>query len=168
MEATVEPSRRVGGGMAEAFFRPTTAQDGQMASFEVRATSGDVQTAVTGTFEIMAWEDDGPAYANSLLAIFLPYVSAHHPELGLGPDVTWIESWNSQPVLVVTHRSYLSSDWELHVAWHNTIPPHDWAYVLGRRRDELDPEIGFCIASQAEDHAVQLADLSDPRLPCAR
>lgn len=71
-------------------------------------------------------------------------------------------------VLVVTHRGYLHAVWELHRAWHDTIPPYDWAWLTLRRRDQLDPEVGFCFPSQTDDHTVSEADLSDPRLPCAR
>lgn len=168
MSASIEPSSLVGGGVAELLMRPTQDRAEQTATFEVRAVSGARHASASGTFDIITWEDDGPEYADSLLAIFLPYIATHYPELGLSPSIEWLESWNSQPVLVVTHRSYLSADWELHVAWHNTIPPHDWAFLTVRRRTQLNPEKAFCFPSQMRDHTVQLADLADPRLPCAR
>lgn len=164
----VVPEQRVGRGVFELFLRPAASTIGETLPFEVRATTASGQTSAAGVLEVIEWSDEDTSHADELLALFLPTVAETHPELGLGPDTAWIESWNSNPVLVVTHRSYLSEGYEVHVAWHNTMVPHDWAYLTVRPRSELLPSLGWCIPSQVEDHTVQEADLSDPRLPCAR
>jgi hypothetical protein len=70
MSASIEPSSLVGGGVAELLMRPTQDRAEQTATFEVRAVSGARHASASGTFDIITWEDDGPEYADSLLAIF--------------------------------------------------------------------------------------------------
>ncbi|MCC7538703.1 MAG: hypothetical protein IT379_20930 [Deltaproteobacteria bacterium] len=169
VDAEVVPTQLEGSGAFELFLRPAASTVEQVVPFEVRATSGALEATAAGGLEVIAWEDDGPEHADGLLAVFLPYIAEHHPELGLGPDTEWIESWVTEPVLIVTHRSYLSTAWEVHVAWHNTAPPDDWSWLVARRRDALLPEIGFCLPTVADEQVVQRStDLSDPRIPCAR
>ena len=164
----VVPQRVVGGGVVEVLMRPTAAQVGQGVSVELGAMAGADRATDSTILNVIEYSDSTQrAQGDVWLAIFLEYLQANRSDLGLGPATTWLESWNSQPVLIVTHRSYLSDTWELHLAWHNTIPPDDWSYVTLRRRNQLAPDLAFCFHSQSGDHTVRAADLSDPRLPCA-
>jgi len=164
----VVPPHVVGGGVVELLMRPTAAQVNQVVSVELAATAGADQATDTVDLNVIEYSDTGQqAQGDTLLAVFLDYLQANRPDLGLGPDTAWVESWNSEPVLIVTHRSYLSDTWQLHLAWHNTIAPDDWSFVTLRRRNQLEPELAFCFASQSTDQTVQPADLSDPRMPCA-
>ena len=164
----VVPQRIVGGGVVELLLRPTAAQMGQMVSVELTATAGADQATDSVGLGVIEYSDVGQrAQGDMMLAVFLEYLEANRSDLGLSSATTWTESWNSEPVLIVTHRSYLSESWELHVAWHNTIAPDDWSYVTLRRRNQLVPELAFCFPSQSGDRTVRAANLSDPRTPCA-
>lgn len=85
------------------------------------------------------------------------WLAAEHPEVGITADTT------SEPVfvstlLVVSHYSYWSEDWEMTVAWHNMIAPYDWTEVHLRRRGvDIAPSLAFRIDSVSgatQPHAV--------------
>jgi len=164
----VTPAEVTGGGVVEVVLRPAAANVDQVVAITLRAEShGDVATDVAEV-RVVGHTDTEGEFADSLLADFLAYLEANHAEMGLGPGTEWIESFPTYPsILIVGHRTYLSAGWDLHLAWHVTIAPHDWSYVTVRRRTDLDPVLGLCFPSQTEDRTVQEAILSDPRLPCA-
>jgi hypothetical protein len=164
----VSPALLLGGGLVEVFARPTAEQVGGPLSVTIRAEGGDQVSTDTVEGEVIDLGGDDHAYADSLLADFLAYFAESRPEMGIGSETDWIESFDPRLVLVVTHRLYLSEGWELHLAWHNTIAPYDWAWVTARPRDEFEPTIAVCFPSQSGDRTVQETDsLSDPRVPCA-
>jgi hypothetical protein len=66
-------------------------------------------------------------------AAWIEWLAAAHPELGITADTEWKPVFVST-LLVVSHYSYWSEDWEVTVAWHNMIPPDDWTEVHLRRR----------------------------------
>ncbi len=132
---------------------------GQTFTVELAASAGADRATDTVSLDVIDYSDVGQrAEADMLLAVFLDYLATNRADLGLGPATTWVESWNSEPVLIVTHRSFLSDAWELHLAWHNTIAPDDWSYVTLRRRNALAPELAFCFPSQSGDRTVRAAD----------
>lgn len=164
----VVPSRIVGAGVVELLLRPTATQTNQTVSVELTAVAGADEATDTVDLAVIEYSDAGQgAQGDMMLATFLEYLEASRPDLGLGPATPWTERWNPEPVLIVTHRSYMNEQWELHVAWHNTIAPDDWAYVTLRRRNQLSPELAFCFPSQSGDRTVRVADPVDPRASCA-
>jgi hypothetical protein len=169
--AKVVPQQLVGGqaDVAEVFLRPTEADVGQTFTIELRGEGDElVETATVGG-EVIDWQEGSAEHPDSLLQVFLEYIEQNHPALGLDRQTTLDESWAPHPqILVVGHRAYLYDNYHLHLAWHVTIAPHDWAYVTVRPRDQLEPSMAFCLPSQSEDQTVQQANLDDPRLPCAQ
>lgn len=171
ISAAVVPQQIVGGqgDVAEVFLRPTASDVGQTFHIELRGEGGEfVETARVGG-EVIDWQEGSTEHPDSLLEVFLEYIEQNHPALGLGPQTALVESWAPRPqIFVVGHRVYLYDSYHLHLGWHVTIAPHDWAYVTIRPRDQLEPNMAFCFPSQSEDQTVQEAELDDPRLPCAQ
>lgn len=72
-----------------------------------------------------------------------PGLAAKHPELGITAKTEWTPRFVST-LLVVSQYAYYSDEWELTVAWHDMIPPHDWTDIhLRHRGTEAVPGLAF-------------------------
>ena len=76
------------------------------------------------------------------------WLAANHPELGIGAATAWRPVFVST-LLVVSHMSYFSDEWEMGLAWHaGTIPPYDWSQIYLRHRgSEMAPSLSFKLDS---------------------
>jgi hypothetical protein len=71
--------------------------------------------------------------------VFINFLEARHPDYGINGSMTWTPIYNAPGILVVGHYLFLSDCWEMEVAWHTMIPPHDWVRVYIRSRSAIRP-----------------------------
>lgn len=126
----------------------------------IRAERGGLEDTVTVPVTITSMERDlvGPLAAE-VRDLFLPWLAAERPELGITPQTEWTGTIVTPHILVVTHYLYFSSEWELHVFWHVMIPPYDWARIeLRRRFAQTAPSLAFEIPSRsaAEPEVIEI------------
>ena len=87
--------------------------------------------------------------------LFIPWLAANRPDLGITPETQWTGTIVTPHILVVTHYLFLSPEWEMHVYWHVMIPPYDWAKIeLRRRFAETTPSLEFEIPSRSADPII--------------
>ncbi|MEA1872370.1 MAG: hypothetical protein U9M91_03150, partial [Chloroflexota bacterium] len=100
------------------------------------------------SFDVVEGEAVIQEYAVEVLDRFVPWLATNHPELGITDDTAWNGTIVSPKWDVVSHYLFFSEEWEVHISWHVTIPPHDWAKIdLRHRFDELEPSYAFEISS---------------------
>jgi len=149
---------------------PASLAPGVVGEVCVAADPTDVET--TGSVTINASQDGTTATATRSLPVFpmaderaadarphferwVAWLAAEHPELGITAATTWEPVFIST-LLVVSHYSYWSEDWEMTVAWHNMIAPDDWSEVHLRRR-------GVDVAPSIAYRQDSVAGATDPR-----
>jgi hypothetical protein len=107
---------------------------------------GVTATAVR-TLPVFPMADERAADARPHFDRWVAWLAAEHPELGITTETAWEPVFVST-LLVVSHYSYWSADWEITIAWHNMIAPHDWSEVHLRRRGvDSAPTMAFRIDS---------------------
>jgi hypothetical protein len=154
-EVVVEPAEVLPGVVAEIKVIPGADQQEQTVPVTVRAVRGgevreaaaslDVLTDMPGVDEHLG------AHAAMVRDAFMPWLQTQHPELGISAETDWEGTVVTPQWLVVMHYLYFSAEWEMHVSWHVTIAPHDWARVdLRRRFTETRPSHAFEISSWSE------------------
>ncbi len=95
-------------------------------------------------------DDLGPM-ALSMQNIFIPWLAANHPELGITADTKWSGTIVKPDILVVMHYLFFSEKWEMGILWHVMIPPYDWTSIYLRERyTEASPSLGFKVDSVSE------------------
>ncbi len=100
------------------------------------------------SFDVVEGEDGLQEYAVEVFDRFVPWLATNHPELGITDDTEWNGTIVSPEWLVVSHYLFFSEEWEVHISWHVTIRPYDWARIdLRHRFDELEPSYAFEISS---------------------
>jgi hypothetical protein len=137
------------GEVAEVVVIPAAGSLGQIIEVTITGTRGNLTDEKVASFEVAEGEDDRQEYAAELLDRFVDWLEDNHPEFGIHEDTAW-NGTTISPVswLVVSHYLFFSEEWELHLEWHVTIPPYDWAKIdLRHRFDELAPSYAFEISS---------------------
>lgn len=150
----VEPGAIAGGDVAEVTVIPDLSSQEQTLSITVRGQRGDVTSTRTIRLDVMPDRPDqdqqDQATAAEIRDRFTPWLAEHHPELGITPDTSWSGTIVTPYWLIVSHYLFFSPEWEMHVAWHIMIPPHDWRRIdLRHRWDETRPSYAFEISSWA-------------------
>ena len=152
-KATLEaitPSSIKAGQVAEVWLKidPTIAEE-TTASVDITVLRAGVTRTVTRTMSVMPMSSEGRERdAQPHFDYWIAWLSANHPELAINASTAWQPRFVST-LLVVSHMSYYSADWELGLAWHAaTIPPNDWSQIyLRRRTSELAPTQAFKLDS---------------------
>jgi hypothetical protein len=116
-------------------------------SVVITATREGAEKSVTRSLKVFPMLDERAADAQPYFDLWVSRLAAAHPELGITADTAWEPVFVST-LLVVSHYSYWSEEWEMTVAWHNMIPPYDWTEVHLRRRGvDTAPSLAFKIDS---------------------
>ena len=161
----VEPEAIVPGQVAEVTVIPEHHPDdpaGGEEGWTVTATvtaerDGHRQTADVPLTIWSLEEDLVEPLAVDMRAKFIPLLAADYPDLGIDENTEWTPTIVTLHNLVVTHYLFFSDEWEMHIYWHNMIPPYDWAVVdLRRRFQETRYSVAFDLAHWQSDEPQEL------------
>ena len=59
-------------------------------------------------------------------------------------------------ILIVSHYTLLSENWEVRFCHHEMIPPHDWSMNLIRKRGEIEAEISYKNDSSTNNYVNEI------------
>ncbi len=160
-KATVEEIRPVEltpGTVGEVCVVADPTADEMTGSVTIVATRDGAESTVTRSLPVFPMADERAADARPYFDLWTAWLATEHPELGITADTTWDPVFVST-LLVVSHYSYWSEDWEMTVAWHNMIAPYDWTEVHLRRRGvDTAPSLAFrmdSVSGATEPYAVE-------------
>jgi hypothetical protein len=146
------------GVVGEVWVVPDASAVETTATVDITAARAGVERTEHRSIAIMPMEDERAADARPHFDRWVRWLSENRPELGITESTTWEPIFVST-FLVVSHYAYWSEDWEMVVAWHNMIAPHDWSEIYLRRRGvDSAPGLAFRIDSvsgESEPHAVE-------------
>jgi hypothetical protein len=156
--AAIEPVELKAGVVGEVWVVPDAATTETTASVTITATRAGVTKTIERSLPIFPMADERAADAQPYFEHWVAWLTAEHPELGITDDTVWEPEFVST-LLVVSHYSYWSADWELTLAWHVMMPPDDWSEIhLRHRGTESAPSLAFRMDSwtnKTEPHAVE-------------
>lgn len=134
--------------VSEVVVIPSQSAVGKSVKVSVTGTRGSLTEIKSVVFDVVEGEDDRLAHAKELQGKFIPWLESEQPELRIKGDTEWAGTMVSPQWLVVSHYLFFSKEWEMHIQWHNMIPPYDWVRIdLRHRFDELNPSYAFEISS---------------------
>ena len=138
----------VEGQVAEVVVIPAQASINKTIEVIITGNRSSLIDEKVVSFDVVEGEDGLQEYAVEVFDRFVPWLATSHPELGITDDTEWNGTIVSPEWLVVSHYLFFSEEWEVHISWHVTIPPYDWARIdLRHRFDELEPSYAFEISS---------------------
>lgn len=137
--------------IAEVIVVPDAGSTGSTVTLTIVGTGADVTARSTVSFDVVEGEDDRAADAARIRDLFLPWLAANRPDLGITEATEWQGTMVSPQWLVVSHYLFFTDEWEMHVEWHIMVAPDDWARIdLRRRFEEVAPSRAFEISSVTE------------------
>lgn len=138
-------------GVAEVSVVPDPGTAGTTVTVTITGTGAGGTATSSVSFDVVEGEDDRGERAAEIRDMFVPWLAAAHPELGISAGTAWQGTMVSPQWLVVSHYLFLTDEWEMHVSWHIMVAPDDWARIdLRRRFTELAPSRAFEIPSVTE------------------
>ena len=138
----------VEGQVAEVVIIPAQASINKTIEVIITGNRSSRTDEKVVSFEVVEGEAAIQEYVVELLDRFVPWLATNRPELGITDDTVWNGTIVSPKWDVVSHYLFFSEEWEVHISWHVTIPPYDWAKIdLRHRFDEPDPSYAFEISS---------------------
>jgi len=146
-EVVVEPPEISGSEVAEVTIVPEATTTETDLDVTITAAVGDQTFVVTRTVTVMPWEDDREDQARQILALFTGWIADAHPELGITDETAFDGTYTAPMLLVVSHYTFFSDDWEVGVSWHIMVPPDDFAEMYLRPRTGLAPTHAYRIGS---------------------
>lgn len=147
----VEPTLAEADDVAEVVVVPEPDSAGATVTVTITTTAAEVTDQETVAFDVVEGEDDRAVDAARMRDLFVPWLAADRPELGITETTGWQGTMVSPQWLVVSHYLFFSAEWEMHVEWHIMVAPDDWARIdLRRRFEETAPSEAFEISSVTE------------------
>ena len=154
----IEPRELAPGVVGEIWVVADPATSEVSGLLTVTGSREGSTATVTRTIAVFPMADERAADAQPHFERWVAWLTADRPELGIDAETEWEPVFVST-LLVVSHYSYWSDEWEMTIAWHNMIAPDDWADVFLRHRGtETTPSIAFRIDSVSggtAPHAIQ-------------
>jgi hypothetical protein len=127
--------------VAEIIINPDSSSKFGIYQIGIRAVSEDIFETLTLDVEIMQWYNCYPEHALQYLNNFDEWLMKHHAEYSGLSGQDWY-CYNTYPqILVVSHWTMLSDDYEVRICHHNTIHPNNWTKFRLRRRGEFKAEL---------------------------
>jgi len=159
---TIQPRQVTPGQVAEVIVIPTEASADEIFAVTITGKRYGLTRTETIKIEVISGEDGIGSYAAEMRDLFIPWLAANHPELGITAETEWKGTIVNPQILVVMHYIFYSDDWEIYLTWHVMIPPHDWTRIYLRHRfTELRPSYAFEISSvqgQQEPNSIEVPD----------
>ncbi|MFX1328742.1 MAG: hypothetical protein ACFE91_11495 [Promethearchaeota archaeon] len=127
------------GKVAEIFLYPNITHLDQMIEVEATASSNDLSYKDYAIIDIINWSSEISPLVEVMRDEIVSYLTNNHPEFKINESIVWEGFGNSPQILVVEHYLFKSEFWEMELARHVMIAPHDWVNIYLRSRSSLFP-----------------------------
>jgi len=158
----VYPESVAAGQIAEVTITPTAASTNETITITITGERQGITQTETVTIEVIPGEDYLGETASQMRDMFIPWLAANHPELGITTETEWTGTIVNPRILVVMHYIFTSDEWEIYITWHVMIPPYDWTRIhLRHRYTEQRPSTAYEISSvtaQEEPQPIEVPE----------
>ena len=145
--------------IAELAIRPNNNTLFGNHTIEVSATQGNVTKKIYLVVEminVIIGEPD--SYLTGKRDKFISWLESEHPELGNLSNQNWFAYKTYPQIIVVSHWTFLSLEWEFRICCHNTIPPYNWSKMCLRRLGEIEPVLAAYLEYDGTTYEIPVDD----------
>jgi hypothetical protein len=125
--------------VVEVFLHPNNTHLNTVIEIEANISSGHISNVDYANVRVIDWTVDISPEIIAMREEFVDYLSSNHTKFGINESTMWEEFGNAPQILVVEHYLFRSAYWEMELARHATIAPHDWVEIYLRPRSSLFP-----------------------------
>ena len=126
--------------VSEILIRPDNLTRIGLHDIELTASDGRNLKKLTLQVNISNCSIGAPSdYVIGKRNVFMQWLEREYPDFDNISNQDWFAYMTYAEILVVEHWTFLSSEWEMRVCCHITIPPHNWSMLRLRKRGDIEP-----------------------------
>ncbi len=125
--------------VVEVFLYPNITHLNTIIEIEANVSSGRFSKIIYAQVLVLDWILEISPEIEAMRDEFVNYLSNNHANFKINGSTVWEGFGNAPQILVVEHYLYKSVYWEMEIAKHATIAPHDWVKIYLRPRSSLFP-----------------------------
>ncbi len=133
--------------VVEVFLYPNITHLNSVIEIEANITSGDFSKINYAYVRVIDWTVEITPEIITMRDEFVNYLSTNHTNFKINESTIWDDLGSAAQILVVEHYLFRSTHWEMELARHATIAPHDWVKIYLRPRSSLFPNWSGQISS---------------------
>ena len=141
--------------VVEVFLYPNITHLHTVIEIKVNVSSGHIFKINQAFVRVIDWTLEIPPEILAMRDEFVNYLSTNYTYFGINESTVWEGLGSAPQILVVEHYLFRSTYWEMELARHATIAPHDWVEIYLRPRSSLFPNWSGQISSWSSiNHTV--------------
>jgi len=126
--------------VAEISLYPNNLTRIGLHEIEITATHANISRLITLEVEILNHSIDNPSsYIIGKKNKLINWLESEYPIFDNISNQDWFAYMTYVEILVVEHWTFISSEWEIRLCCHITIPPYNWSMLRLRKIGEIDP-----------------------------
>jgi hypothetical protein len=125
--------------IVEIFVIPNNTHLNKTIIIQVSVIHNDFSITNSASIEVIDWAPKNISGVKEMRDAFVSYFSTNLKTKGINESTIWEGLDNAPRILIVEHYLFKSEFWELELARHVTIAPHDWVKVYLRPRNQTKP-----------------------------
>jgi hypothetical protein len=125
--------------LVEVFLYPNTTHLDEVIEIEAIISSRGISKKDYAFVQVIDWSIEITPLIEAMRDEFIIYLSNNHLNFKINKSTVWEGFGNTPRILIVEHYLFKSAYWEMELARHVTIAPHDWVEVYLRPRNSLSP-----------------------------
>ncbi|MDX1797187.1 MAG: hypothetical protein R3255_00925 [Candidatus Lokiarchaeia archaeon] len=125
--------------VVEVFLYPNITHLNTVIEIEANVSSGRIFQVDYAKVRVIDWTSVISSEIIAMRDEFVDYLSSNHTNFSINESTIWEEFGSAPQILVVEHYLFRSEYWEMELAKHATIAPHDWVEIYLRPRSSLFP-----------------------------
>jgi hypothetical protein len=133
--------------LIEIFLTPNSSHVDNFIEIEVKVSSRGIIKQEVAVLQVVNWTIAISPEIEDMRDEFINYLSTNHTKFNITGTTIWEWLGNPPQIIIVEHYLFKSTYWEMELARHATIYPHDWVQVYLRHRSSLFPNWSGIISS---------------------
>ncbi len=125
--------------VVEVFLYPNITHLNNIIEIKANVTSEYISKVDYAIVRVIDWTFEISSEIIAMRDEFVDYLSGNHKNFGINESTIWEGLGSAPQILVVEHYLFRSAYWEMELARHATIAPHDWVEIYLRPRSSLFP-----------------------------
>lgn len=125
--------------LIEVFISPTNSHVNKLIEIEAIISSRGITKKDYAILQVINWTVEISPQIKSMRDKFINYLSTNYTSFKINESTIWEWLGNPPQIIIVEHHLFKSTYWEMELAKHATIAPHDWVKIYLRPRSSLFP-----------------------------
>ena len=146
-------------GLVEIFLYPNQTHLEKSLEVNLTVTNNEISKSCTSIVSVVNWTIEVTTEILEMQDEFILFLENNYPSFNINGSTSWESFGNAPMILIVSHYLFKSECWEMELARHVTIAPHDWVKIYLRPRNSTQPLwYGIINSWNSGNHTIEVID----------